>query len=62
MIFSPNLFNEIDRIPYQQTNFFQKFILDYLSIEASLDPFYHRAPKLSENFKRKFGKAESICK
>ena len=40
----------VERIPYQQTNFFSKFILDYLSGEASLSPFYHRAPKLS-NFK-----------
>ena len=30
--------------------FFSKFILDYLSGEACLSPFYHRAPKLS-NFK-----------
>ena len=40
----------VERIPYQQTNFFSKFILDYLSGEACLSPFYHRAPKLS-NFK-----------
>jgi len=37
----------VERIPYQQTNFFSKFILDYLSGDESLTPFYHRAPKLS---------------
>ena len=40
----------VERIPYKQTNFFSKFILDYLSGEECLSPFYHRAPKLS-NFK-----------
>ena len=40
----------VERISYQQTNFFSKFILDYLSGEACLSPFYHRVPKLS-NFK-----------
>ena len=40
----------IERISYQQTNFFSKFILDYLSGDDSLTPFYNRAPKLS-NFK-----------
>ena len=37
----------VERIPYQQTNFFSKFILDYLSGDESLTHFYHRAPKLS---------------
>ena len=36
----------VERIPYQQTNFFSKFILDYLSGDESLTPFYHKAPKL----------------
>ena len=40
----------VERISYQQTNFFSKFILDYLSGDDSLTPFYNRAPKLS-NFK-----------
>ena len=40
----------VERIPYQQTNFFSKFILDYLSGDESLTPFYHRGPKLY-NFK-----------
>ena len=40
----------VEKIPYRQTNFFSKFILDYLSCEAFLSPFYNRAPKLS-NFK-----------
>jgi len=40
----------VEKIPYHQTNFFSKFILDYLSGDESLTPFYHREPKLS-NFK-----------
>ena len=40
----------VERIPYKQTNFFSKFILDYLSGEACLSPYYNRAPKLS-NFR-----------
>ena len=37
----------VEKIPYDQTNFFSKFILDYLSGAESLTPFYNRAPKLS---------------
>ena len=37
----------VDKIPYHQTNYFSKFILDYLSAEDSLDSFYNRAAKLS---------------
>lgn len=40
----------VERIPYKQTSFFSKFILDYLSCEACLSTFYNRAPRLS-NFK-----------
>ena len=38
-------------IPYHQTNAFSKFILDYISGDKSLTPFYNRFPKL-ENFKQ----------
>jgi bacillithiol biosynthesis cysteine-adding enzyme BshC len=38
-------------IPYHQTNSFSKFILDYISGDKSLIPFYNRYPKL-ENFKQ----------
>ena len=38
-------------IPYHQTNSFSKFILDYISGDKSLAPFYNRFPKL-ENFKQ----------
>ena len=37
-------------IPYHQTKSFSKFILDYISGDKSLAPFYNRLPKL-ENFK-----------
>ena len=39
------------KIPYYQTNSFSKFILDYISGDKSLIPFYNRYPKL-ENFKQ----------
>ena len=52
----------VERIPYQQTNCFSKFILDYLSGEECLSSFYHRAPKLS-NFKVQIQeKDESVIK
>lgn len=37
----------VEKISYEQTNFFSKFILDYLSGDERLTSFYHRAPKLS---------------
>ena len=40
----------VEKIPYHQTKSFSKFILDYISGDKSLAPFYNRAPKL-ENFK-----------
>ena len=40
----------VEKIPYHQTKSFSKFILDYISGEKSLAPFYNRDPKL-ENFK-----------
>ena len=40
----------VEKIPYHQTKSFSKFILDYISGEKSLAPFYKREPKL-ENFK-----------
>ena len=40
----------VEKIPYHQTKSFSKFILDYISGDKSLVPFYNRAPKL-ENFK-----------
>ena len=41
---------KVEKIPYHQTKAFSKFILDYISGDKSLAPFYSRAPKL-ENFK-----------
>jgi len=40
----------VEKIPYHQTKSFSKFILDYISGDKSLAPFYNRGPKL-ENFK-----------
>ena len=37
----------VEKVSYEQTNFFSKFILDYLSGDRSLTPFYHRSPQLS---------------
>lgn len=37
----------VEKVSYEQTNFFSKFILDYLSGDHSLTPFYHRTPELS---------------
>lgn len=34
------------RIPYQQTNYFSKIVLDYLANEASLQPFFALPPSL----------------
>ncbi|PTX58993.1 bacillithiol biosynthesis cysteine-adding enzyme BshC [Kordia periserrulae] len=36
-------------IPYQETGYFTPIICDYLAEKSSLQPFYHRFPKL-ENF------------
>lgn len=40
----------IEKISYQQTNFFSKFILDYLSGAQHLSRFYHRSANI-ESFK-----------
>jgi len=41
---------KVEEIPYQQTNFFSQFILDYISGAKSLKPFYNRTPEL-DSFK-----------
>ena len=37
-------------IPYAQTGYFSKLMIDYLNQDARLTPLYHRFPTL-ENFK-----------
>ncbi|MFD1064088.1 bacillithiol biosynthesis cysteine-adding enzyme BshC [Winogradskyella litorisediminis] len=39
-----------DCLPYRETNYFSKFICDYLDEKPELQPLYNRFPKL-ENFK-----------
>ena len=41
---------KVEEIPYHQTKFFSKFVLDYISGAKSLKPFYNRTPNL-ENFR-----------
>jgi bacillithiol biosynthesis cysteine-adding enzyme BshC len=41
---------KVKKIPYEQTQSFPKFILDYISESPSLDPFYHRKVSI-KNFK-----------
>ncbi len=40
---------KVKKIPFEQTQSFPKFILDYLSESPSLDPFYHRKVSI-QNF------------
>ena len=40
----------VEKTPYHQTKSFSKFIIDYISGDKSLAPFYNRLPNL-ENFK-----------
>ena len=37
----------VEKVSYEQTSFFSEFILDYLSGDERLTPFYHRSPHLS---------------
>ena len=37
----------VEKVSYEQTSFFSEFILDYLSGDERLTPFYHRSPQLS---------------
>ena len=47
-----------DQIPYSETNYFSKLILDYLSEKKELQSFYNRFPKL-ENFEEQIAEKKS---
>ena len=46
-------------IPYQDTNYFTKIILDYLAQKEEIRPFYHRFPEL-ENFGKQLEEKSSF--